>query len=128
LHEKTEIAFSPSLPFLAPLSCSCSQSAKKEEAFKGAGQTEGSIFFHMLFLSFSLLFSFFLSLHFTSSFLLFFLGVVIWRVEKFGVKAWDKKAYGSFYLGDAYICLYSYKKSKDSEAVCVCLLFLSFLL
>jgi len=39
-------------------------------------------------------------------------GVEIWRINKFKVEAWDKKQYGSFSSGDAYIILDTYK-GKD---------------
>jgi len=42
-------------------------------------------------------------------------GVEIWRIEKFQVKAWPKDQYGSFYTGDAYIVLHTYKpEGKDA--------------
>lgn len=41
-------------------------------------------------------------------------GVEIWRIENFGVKRWPKEQYGSFYSGDSYICLETYK--PDPEA------------
>jgi len=37
-------------------------------------------------------------------------GLQIWRIEKFKVKAWPTEQYGSFYDGDSYICLNTYKK------------------
>jgi gelsolin len=37
-------------------------------------------------------------------------GLQIWRIEKFKVKAWPVEQYGSFYEGDSYICLNTYKK------------------
>jgi len=37
-------------------------------------------------------------------------GMQIWRIEKFKVKAWPTEQYGSFYDGDSYICLNTYKK------------------
>jgi gelsolin len=40
-------------------------------------------------------------------------GLMIWRIEKFKVIAWPKDQYGSFYSGDSYIVLNTYKK-KDS--------------
>jgi len=40
-------------------------------------------------------------------------GMQIWRIEKFNVKTWPKDQYGSFYDGDSYICLNTYKE-KDS--------------
>jgi len=45
-------------------------------------------------------------------------GLDIWRINKFKVEAWDKKQYGSFYGGDAYIVLDTYKaKDKDGKEV-----------
>eukprot|EP01086_Lenisia_limosa_P009810 TRINITY_DN33475_c0_g1_i1.p1 TRINITY_DN33475_c0_g1~~TRINITY_DN33475_c0_g1_i1.p1 ORF type:complete len:540 (+),score=204.99 TRINITY_DN33475_c0_g1_i1:63-1682(+) len=41
-------------------------------------------------------------------------GVKVWHIEKFKVKDWKKKKYGSFYSGDAYIVLSTYKE-KDSD-------------
>lgn len=37
-------------------------------------------------------------------------GIQIWRIEKFQVKAWPKEEYGSFFSGDSYIVLHTYKK------------------
>jgi len=37
-------------------------------------------------------------------------GVEVWRIEKFQVKAWPKEQYGKFYEGDSYIVLRTYKK------------------
>jgi len=37
-------------------------------------------------------------------------GVEVWRVEKFQIKPWPKEKYGSFYDGDSYIVLHTYKK------------------
>jgi len=37
-------------------------------------------------------------------------GLQIWRIEKFKVKAWPVEQYGSFYDGDSYIVLNTYKK------------------
>jgi len=41
-------------------------------------------------------------------------GIEIWRIEDFGVKRWPKERYGSFYSGDSYIILHTYKE-PDSE-------------
>ena len=38
-------------------------------------------------------------------------GLVIWRIEKFQVVPWPKEEYGSFYSGDSYIVLHTYKKN-----------------
>jgi len=38
------------------------------------------------------------------------LGLQIWRIEKFQVKSWPVEQYGSFYDGDSYIVLNTYKK------------------
>jgi len=43
-------------------------------------------------------------------------GIQIWRIEQFHVKDWPKGQYGSFYSGDSYIVLHTYKK-KDSDAL-----------
>lgn len=43
-------------------------------------------------------------------------GLLIWRIEKFHVVAWPKEKYGSFFSGDSYILLNTYKK-KDSDAL-----------
>jgi len=45
------------------------------------------------------------------------LGLEIWRIEKFNVVAWPKEQYGSFYSGDSYIVLWTYKKKPDSPAL-----------
>ena len=37
-------------------------------------------------------------------------GLEIWRVEKFQIKKWPKDQYGSFYNGDSYIILKTYRK------------------
>jgi gelsolin len=37
-------------------------------------------------------------------------GLQIWRIEKFQVKAWDPNQYGAFFSGDSYICLNTYKE------------------
>jgi gelsolin len=44
-------------------------------------------------------------------------GLEIWRIEKFQVKAWPKNQYGKFYSGDSYIVLYTYKKSPDAATL-----------
>jgi len=43
-------------------------------------------------------------------------GLQIWRIEKFQVKSWPQDQYGSFYSGDSYIVLNTYKK-KDGNAL-----------
>jgi gelsolin len=40
----------------------------------------------------------------------------IWRIEKFQVVSWPKEQYGSFFSGDSYIVLHTYKK-KGSDAL-----------
>jgi gelsolin len=40
------------------------------------------------------------------------LGLQIWRIEKFNVKSWPTHSYGSFYTGDSYIVLNTYKKEE----------------
>lgn len=42
-------------------------------------------------------------------------GIKIWRIVKFKVVDWPKEHYGSFYSGDSYIILYTYKKDPKSE-------------
>jgi gelsolin len=44
------------------------------------------------------------------------LGLEIWRIEKFQVKAWPTEQYGQFYSGDSYIVLHTYKKKPDAPA------------
>ncbi|KAL9955970.1 hypothetical protein ACROYT_G037379 [Oculina patagonica] len=41
-------------------------------------------------------------------------GTRIWRIEKFEVKPWPKKKYGTFYNGDSYIVLHG-EKDPESE-------------
>lgn len=42
-------------------------------------------------------------------------GIEIWRIEKFKVVAWPKELYGSFYSGDSYLVLNTYKEQgKDA--------------
>jgi gelsolin len=38
-------------------------------------------------------------------------GTQVWRVEKFQIKEWPKEKYGSFFDGDSYIVLHTYKKA-----------------
>jgi len=59
------------------------QSAKTEEAWKGAGQK---------------------------------VGTEVWRIEKFKVVHWPKEKYGTFFNGDSYIVLHTYK-NPDSDAL-----------
>jgi len=42
-------------------------------------------------------------------------GFQIWRIEKFTVKSWPKEQYGSFFDGDSYICLNTYKKKGEEK-------------
>ncbi|KZP18584.1 fragmin60 [Athelia psychrophila] len=44
-------------------------------------------------------------------------GLEIWRIEKFNVVAWPAERVGSFYDGDSYIILHTYKKTPDSESL-----------
>jgi len=44
-------------------------------------------------------------------------GLQIWRIEKFVVVGWPEDRYGSFYDGDSYIILHTYKNTPDSEAL-----------
>jgi len=43
-------------------------------------------------------------------------GIEIWRVEKFSIKKWPKEQYGSFYSGDSYIVLHTYKDPAKPES------------
>jgi len=43
-------------------------------------------------------------------------GLQIWRIEKFHVVPWHKEEYGTFYSGDSYIVLHTYKK-KGGDAL-----------
>ncbi|KAH8104671.1 fragmin60 [Cristinia sonorae] len=43
------------------------------------------------------------------------IGLQIWRIEKFKVVEWPKENYGTFYDGDSYIVLHTYKKTPDTE-------------
>jgi len=49
-------------------------------------------------------------------------GVEVWRVVKFKVEKWDEKQYGSFFGGDSYIILDTYKtkddKGKEADKLC----------
>jgi len=42
-------------------------------------------------------------------------GIEIWRVEKLGIKKWPKEQYGSFYSGDSYIVLHTYKHPENDK-------------
>jgi gelsolin len=42
-------------------------------------------------------------------------GVEIWRIEAFQVKAWPKEKYGSFFSGDSYIVLNTYKVAGSDK-------------
>lgn len=42
-------------------------------------------------------------------------GIEVWRIEKFKVKRQDKKTYGSFFRGDSYIILNTYKPDPESD-------------
>ena len=41
-------------------------------------------------------------------------GLTVWRIEKFLVKAWDRSKYGKFFDGDSYIILNTYNKATHS--------------
>eukprot|EP00296_Roombia_truncata_P007845 JP446301.1.p1 GENE.JP446301.1~~JP446301.1.p1 ORF type:complete len:370 (-),score=176.59 JP446301.1:122-1231(-) len=43
-------------------------------------------------------------------------GLQIWRIEQFSVQPWPVEQYGTFYSGDSYILLNTYKK-KDTDAL-----------
>lgn len=42
-------------------------------------------------------------------------GVQIWRINKFKVEAWPTTEYGSFYSGDSYIILNTYKEEESDK-------------
>eukprot|EP00457_Paulinella_chromatophora_P006490 gb/GEZN01006508.1/.p1 GENE.gb/GEZN01006508.1/~~gb/GEZN01006508.1/.p1 ORF type:complete len:437 (+),score=88.29 gb/GEZN01006508.1/:192-1313(+) len=42
-------------------------------------------------------------------------GIEVWRIEKFKVVRQEKKTYGSFFRGDSYIVLNTYKPDVNSE-------------
>ncbi|KAF8908853.1 actin regulatory protein [Gymnopilus junonius] len=44
-------------------------------------------------------------------------GLQIWRIEKFGVVPWPKDRIGSFYDGDSYVVLHTYKKTPEDESL-----------
>jgi len=44
-------------------------------------------------------------------------GLQIWRIEQFKIKHVAKETYGSFYSGDSYILLHTYKPKPDSPAL-----------
>ncbi|KAF8214939.1 fragmin60 [Mycena galopus ATCC 62051] len=44
------------------------------------------------------------------------IGLQIWRIEKFKVVNWPKDKLGSFYDGDSYIVLHTYKKTPDAQS------------
>jgi len=43
------------------------------------------------------------------------LGIQIWRIEKFNVKSVAKETYGTFYTGDSYIVLSTYKEKNSPK-------------
>jgi len=45
------------------------------------------------------------------------IGVQIWRIEKFKVKSWPQDQYGSFFSGDSYIVLNTYKDSENKSKI-----------
>lgn len=45
------------------------------------------------------------------------IGVKIWRIEKFQVKAWPKDQYSQFYDGDSYIILQTYKEPNSGALI-----------
>ena len=46
-----------------------------------------------------------------------FVGIQIWRIEKFQIKAWPSKDFGKFYDGDSYIVLHTKKDSKSDKLI-----------
>ncbi|KAF8516302.1 fragmin60 [Hysterangium stoloniferum] len=46
------------------------------------------------------------------------LGTAVWRVEKFKIVEWPEERKGTFYSGDSYIVLHTYKKTPESNELC----------
>ncbi|KZT27457.1 fragmin60 [Neolentinus lepideus HHB14362 ss-1] len=44
-------------------------------------------------------------------------GVEIWRIEHFMIAEWPRDRYGTFYDGDSYIVLHTFKKSEKTDAL-----------
>ncbi|KAG6917069.1 hypothetical protein DXG01_004041 [Tephrocybe rancida] len=44
-------------------------------------------------------------------------GLQIWRIEQFKVVEWPQSRKGSFYEGDSYIVLHTYKKTPEAKAL-----------
>ena len=44
-------------------------------------------------------------------------GVEVWRIEQFKVKAWPRSKYGRFHVGDSYIVLSTYLKDPTTQAL-----------
>jgi len=42
-------------------------------------------------------------------------GIIVWRIEKFKVKAWPKEQYGQFHKGDSYIVLQTIETRRAME-------------
>lgn len=42
-------------------------------------------------------------------------GIQVWRIEQFKVKHWPKEEYGTFYAGDSFIVLHTYKEEDGEE-------------
>lgn len=42
-------------------------------------------------------------------------GIQIWRIEKLAINHWPKDSYGSFYSGDSYIVLHTYKEGDSDK-------------
>ncbi|EMD39791.1 hypothetical protein CERSUDRAFT_81131 [Gelatoporia subvermispora B] len=42
-------------------------------------------------------------------------GLQIWRIEKFTIQEWPRSRYGTFYDGDSYIVLHTFKLTKDDD-------------
>ena len=45
------------------------------------------------------------------------MGLEIWRIENFHVVPWPAKQYGTFYTGDCYIVLRTYKPTPDAKTL-----------
>ncbi|PPR00420.1 hypothetical protein CVT24_004481 [Panaeolus cyanescens] len=44
-------------------------------------------------------------------------GLQIWRIENFHVVPWPNERYGTFYDGDSYIVLYTFKKTPEAKSL-----------
>ncbi|TFK52331.1 actin depolymerizing protein [Heliocybe sulcata] len=44
-------------------------------------------------------------------------GLEIWRIEHFQIVEWPRERHGTFYNGDSYIVLHTFKKSEQTDAL-----------